>query len=114
MVVKSIADKSKFKVYIIQSVDRKMDLEDIADAKGMEFDDLLREMDAIVYSGTKLNIDYYIDEVIDDDKQEEVIEYFNEAESDDIDEALDELGEEDYTEQDIRLLRIKFHSEYGL
>ena len=91
-----------------------MDLEDIADAKGMEFYDLLREMDAIVYSGTKLNINYYIDETIDEDRQEEVIEYFNEAETDDIEEALDELGEEDYSEEDIRLLRIKFHTENGL
>ncbi|WP_372644895.1 DNA helicase RecQ [Ancylomarina sp.] len=114
MVVKSIADKSKFKVYIIQSVDRKMDLEDIADAKGMDFADLLKEMDAIVYSGTKLNIDYYIDENIDEDRQEEVMEYFNESETDDIEEALDELGEEDYSENDIRLLRIKFHTEHGL
>ena len=114
MVVRSVVDKSKFKVYIIQSIDRKMDLEDIAEAKGMEFEDLLREMEAIVYSGTKLNLDYYIDEAIDEDRQEEIIEYFHEADTDCIDEALDELGEEDYSEEDIRLMRILFHSENGL
>eukprot|EP01029_Cantina_marsupialis_P014925 TRINITY_DN3268_c0_g3_i1.p1 TRINITY_DN3268_c0_g3~~TRINITY_DN3268_c0_g3_i1.p1 ORF type:complete len:726 (+),score=124.58 TRINITY_DN3268_c0_g3_i1:149-2326(+) len=114
MVVRSVADKSKFKVYIIQSIDRKMDLEDIAEAKGMEFEDLLREMEAIVYSGTKLNLDYYIEEAIDEDRQEEILDYFYEAETDDIEEALDELGEEDYSEEDIRLMRILFHSENGL
>ncbi|PXY00806.1 DNA helicase RecQ [Marinifilum breve] len=114
MVVRSVADKSKFKVYIIQSIDRKLDLEDIAEAKGMEYEDLLKEMEAIVYSGTKLNLDYYVDEVIDEDKQEEILDYFYEAESDNIDDALDELGEEDYSEEDIRLMRILFHSENGL
>ncbi|MDQ2179872.1 DNA helicase RecQ [Marinifilum sp. D714] len=114
MVVRSVADKSKFKVYIIQSIDRKLDLEDIAEAKGMEYEDLLKEMEAIVYSGTKLNLDYYVDEVIDEDKQEEILDYFYEAETDNIDDALDELGEEDYSEEDIRLMRILFHSENGL
>lgn len=114
MVVRSVVDKSMFKVYIIQSIDRKMDLEDIAEAKGMAFEDLLKEMEAIVYSGTKLNLSYYIDEVIDEDRQEEILEYFQEAETDSIDAALEELGEEDYTEEDIRLMRILFHSEYGL
>ena len=114
MVVRSVADKSKFKVYIIQSIDRKMDLEDIAEAKGMEFEDLLKEMEAIIYSGTKLNLDYYIEDAIDEDRQEEILDYFYEAETDDIDEALEELGEEDYTEEDIRLMRILFHSENGL
>ncbi len=114
MVVRTVADKSKFKVYIIQNIDRKIDLEDIAQAKGLDFEDLLKEMEAIVYSGTKLNLDYYIDEVIDEERQEEIIEYFQEAENDSINEALDELGEEDYTEEDIRLMRIYFHSKYGL
>ncbi|MFA8434000.1 MAG: DNA helicase RecQ [Marinifilaceae bacterium] len=113
-VVKSVADKSKFKVYIIQSIDRKMDLEDIADAKGMDFEVLVREMEAIVFSGTKLNIDYYLDEVLDDEHQDEVLEYFQEADSDDIEEALEELGEDEYSEEDVRLMRIKFHSEMGL
>jgi ATP-dependent DNA helicase RecQ len=114
LVVRTVADKSKFKVYIIQSIDRKLDLEDIAEAKGMEFDELLKEMEAIVYSGTKLNLNYYIDEVIDEDKQEEILDYFYEADNDSIDEALDSLGEEEYSEEDIRLMRIVFHSEYGL
>jgi len=114
MVVRSVADKSKFKVYIIQSIDRKMDLEDIAEAKGMEYEDLLKEMEAIVYSGTKLSLDYYVEEVIDEDKQDEILDYFHEAETDCIEEALDELGEEDYSEEDIRLMRILFHSENGL
>ncbi|WP_282126149.1 DNA helicase RecQ [Marinifilum flexuosum] len=114
MVVRSVADKSKFKVYIIQSIDRKLDLEDIAEAKGMEYEDLLKEMEAIVYSGTKLNLGYYVDEVIDEDKQEEILDYFYEAETDNIEDALDELGEEDYSEEDIRLMRILFHSENGL
>jgi ATP-dependent DNA helicase RecQ len=114
MIVRSVVDKSKFKVYIIQSVDRKMDLEDIAEAKGMEFSDLLREMEAIVYSGTKLSLEYYVDETIDEDRQEEILEYFDEAETDSIELALDELGEEDYSESDIRLMRIMYLSENGL
>ncbi|WP_372753794.1 DNA helicase RecQ [Labilibaculum sp.] len=114
MVVRSVVDKSKFKVYIIQSVDRKMDLEDIAEAKGMDFPDLLSEMEAIVYSGTKLSLDYYVEETIDEDRQEEILEYFDEAETDNIELALEELGEEDYSESDIRLMRILYHSENGL
>lgn len=114
MVVRSVVDKSKFKVYIIQSIDRKMDLEDIAEAKGMGFSDLLKEMEAIVYSGTKLSLDYYVDEKIDEDRQDEIMEYFLESETDCIDEALDELGEEEYSEDDVRLMRIVFHSENGL
>ncbi|MGQ1908776.1 DNA helicase RecQ [Marinifilum sp. RC60d5] len=114
MVVRTVADKSKFKVYIIQSIDRKLDLEDIAEAKGMEYEDLLKEMEAIVYSGTKLNLDYYVEEAIDEDKQDEILDYFQEAETDSIEEALDELGEEYYSEEDIRLMRILFHSENGL
>ncbi|WP_461639960.1 DNA helicase RecQ [Labilibaculum euxinus] len=114
MVVRSVVDKSKFKVYIIQSVDRKMDLEDIAEAKGMAFSDLLSEMEAIVYSGTKLSLNYYVDEMIDEDRQEEILEYFDEAETDSIEAALEELGEEDFSEDDIRLMRILYHSENGL
>ncbi|MCB8963745.1 MAG: DNA helicase RecQ [Bacteroidales bacterium] len=114
MVVKSVANKSLLKVYIIQSIDRKMDLNDIAEAKNLEMGDLLTELEAIVNSGTKINIDYYIDNVIDEDKQEEVFEYFkNEAESESIEDAINALGEEDYTEEEIRLMRIKFMSELG-
>lgn len=114
MVVKSVVNKSGLKVYIIQSIDRKMSLDDIAAAKNMELKDLLNEVEAIVNSGTKLNIDYYINEVLDEDHQDEVYEYFrDEAETESIDEALEELGEDEYSEEDIRLMRIKFISELG-
>lgn len=113
MVVKTVANKSKLKVYIIQSIDRKLSLDDIADSKGIEVKDVITEMEAIVNSGTKINIDYYIDEVIDEDHQEEVFDYFREAEYDSIMVALDELGEDEYSEEDIRLMRIKFMSEMG-
>jgi ATP-dependent DNA helicase RecQ len=114
MVVKSVVNKSGLKVYIIQSIDRKMPLDDIADAKNLEMNELLKEIEAIVNSGTKINIDYYIDQVVDEDKQQEVFEYFrDEAETESIEEALDILGETDYSEEDIRLMRIKFLSELG-
>ncbi len=114
MVVKSVATKSLLKVYIIQSIDRKMDLEDIANAKNLEMDELLNEIEAIVNSGTKINLDYYINQVIDEDKQEEIFDYFrNEAETESLEEALVALGDEDYTEEEIRLMRIKFLSEMG-
>lgn len=111
MVVKSVVNKSGRKVYIIQSIDRKIPLEDIASAKGMKFDELLEELEHIVDSGTRLNIDYYINDMVDEDRQEEVHEYFMEAESPNIDEALEELGEDDYSPEDLRILRIKFMSE---
>ncbi|MEX2596372.1 MAG: DNA helicase RecQ [Salibacteraceae bacterium] len=111
MVVKSVVNKSGKKVYIIQSIDRKIPLEDIAKAKGMEFDSLLEELEHIVDSGTKVNIDYYINDVIDEDRLEEVFEYFMEAETPEIDEALEELGSDDYTPEELRLIRIKFMSE---
>ena len=114
MVVKSVANKSLLKVFIIQSIDRKMDLEDIAEAKSLDMSELLNEIEAIVNSGTKLNIDYYINKVVDEDKQEEIFEYFrDEAETESIEEALAALGEEDYNEEEIRLMRIKFISELG-
>lgn len=113
MVVKSVVNKSVNKVYYIQSIDRKLSLDDIADAKGLEMPELLTEIEAIVNSGTKLNLDYYIDEVLDEDHQEEIYDYFREAESESIDEALEELGEDEYSETDIRLMRIKFMSEMG-
>ncbi len=108
LVVKSVVNKSGNKVYYIQSIDRKISLDQIADAKGLDFDQLLTELEIIVNSGTKLNIGYYIDETIDEDKQEEIYDYFLEAETDDIDDALDELGEDEYEEDEIRLMRIKF------
>jgi len=113
LVVKSVVNKSLNKVYIITSIDRKLPLEDIAEAKGMEMGDLLDEIESIVNSGTKLNIDYYIRQTVDDDKVEDVYEYFKtEASTDSLKEAVDELGR-DYTEEEIRLVRIKFLSEIG-
>lgn len=114
MVVKTVVKKSSNKVHIIQSIDRKLDLQDIADAKGLSMDDLLTEIEHIMTSGTKINLGYYIDDVVDEDKQDEVYEYFQEeAENDSIEAALAELGEDDYTEEEIRLMRIKFISEFG-
>lgn len=103
-------NKSKLKVMIIQKIDLKVSLEDIADACNLEFEELLNEIETIVYSGLKLNIDYYIDEIMDEDHMLDIYEYFEEAETDDLDEALEELGA-DYTEEEIRLVRIKFYSE---
>ncbi|HYX05685.1 MAG TPA: DNA helicase RecQ [Bacteroidales bacterium] len=114
MVVKSIVNKSGLKVYIIQSIDRKISLEDIAEAKNLEMNDMLKEIEAIVNSGTRINIDYYINEVMDEEHQQEVFDYFREeAETESIDDALSELGEDEYNEEDIRLMRIKFISEMG-
>ena len=101
--------KQKVKVTIIQKIDLKVDLEDIAKACSLEFEELLTEMETIVYSGMKLNIDYYLDAIMDEDELEDIYEYFREAETDDLDEALGELN--DYAEEDIRLVRIKFYSE---
>lgn len=112
MVVKTVANKSKFKVYIIQNIDRKIDLEDIASALGLSFDELIKEMEAIVFSGTKLNTDYYINKVLDEEQQQEIMDYFMEAPSDNISEAFDEF-EGDYAEEDLRLMRLKLHSKHG-
>ena len=110
-VMKSIVNKSVNKVFIIQSVDRKHPLEDIADAKGMEMEDLLSEIEAIVYSGTKLNLDYYIEQTLDDDVVEEIYDYFHdEAESDDLATVMEDL-KDDYDEFEVRLVRIKFLCE---
>lgn len=113
MVVRTVANKSKMKVFIIQSIDRKIAFEDIADSKGIEVKDVITEIEAIVNSGTRLNIDYYINDVLDEDHQEEIFEYFREAESDSVADALAELGEDEYSEDDIRLMRIKFFSDMG-
>jgi ATP-dependent DNA helicase RecQ len=113
MVVKSVVNKSGIKVFIIQSIDRKVALEDIALAKNLNFDELIAEIESIVGSGTKLDLRYYIDEYVDPYHQEEIFEYFRRAESDSIDEALRELGEDEFTEEEIRLMRIKFMSELG-
>lgn len=111
-VVKSTGSNSSLKLYIIQNVDRKLALPDIANAKGLEMPEFIKEMEAIVYSGTKLNIDYWIDEVLDEDQQEEIHEYFLEAKTDKIEEALEEF-DGDYDEEELRLYRIKFISEVG-
>ncbi|PKP50015.1 MAG: DNA helicase RecQ [Bacteroidetes bacterium HGW-Bacteroidetes-12] len=110
LVVKSIVNKSGLKVYVIQSIDRKIELDDIADAKGIELADVITEIEHIVQSGTKVNLDYYINEEIDEADQEEVFDYFMEAESDNIDDALYEFDNA-FTEEEMRLLRIKFMSE---
>jgi len=111
--VRTVANKSKLKVSIIQSIDRKIALDDIAMAKGLEIGELLDEIEAIVYSGTKINIDYFLDEVMEPDHIDEIFEYFNSAETDKIEPALKELGEDDFSEIEVRLLRIKFLSEIG-
>ena len=108
--VRTVAKKSILKVKIIQSIDRKIDLEEIAKAQGLDFDELLTEIEAIVYSGTKLNIDYFIEEIIDEDHVDDIYDYFQNSETDDLDTAMDELGD-DYSEEDVRLVRIKFISE---
>ncbi len=114
MVVKSVVNKSGLKVYIIQNIDRKVSLNDIASAKNLEMPALLNEVEAIINSGTKLNLDYYINEVLDEDHQNEVFEYFLESETESISDALNELGEDEYSEEDLRLMRIKFLAELGL
>jgi len=112
-VVKSVVNKSAIKVHIINGIDRKLPFEDIADSKGIELDDILNELEAIVSSGTKINIDYYIRQTIDDDKVDDIYEYFRtEAVSDSLKEASDELGK-GYSEEEIRLVRIKFLAEMG-
>ena len=110
MRVRTVANKSKLKVAIIQSIDRKVALDDIAVAKGIDFSELLDEVEAIVYSGTKLNIDYFLNEVMDEDHVQDIYDYFKESTTDKLDDAMDELGD-DYTEDEIRLVRIKFISE---
>lgn len=111
--VKSTVNKSKNKVYIITQIDKKLDLEEIADSKGLGMNELLSEIENIVSSGTKLNLDYYIDQVLDEDKQDDLYDYFLNADTDNIEAALDEEDNEDYTEEEIRLMRIKFLSEYA-
>ncbi|MCL4113998.1 UNVERIFIED_CONTAM: hypothetical protein GTU68_025260, partial [Idotea baltica] len=110
LVVKSTGANSALKLYIIQNVDRKLPLNDIASAKGLEIPELIKEMEQIVFSGTKLNLNYWVDEVLDEDQQEEIHDYFLEAESDDLDEAMEEF-DGDYEDEELRLYRLKFISE---
>jgi len=111
--VRSVANKSKLKVSVIQAIDRKVALDDLAESKGLDFTELLDEVEAIVYSGTKINIDYFLGEIMDEDHIGMIEDYFREAETDDITAALKELGEDDFTEEEVRLVRIKFLSEMG-
>ena len=108
--VRTVAKKSMLKVSIIQGIDRQIALDDIANAKGIDFNEMLDEVEAIVYSGTKLNIDYFLDEVMDEDHIDDIYDYFLDSDTDDLETAIDELGE-DYSEDEIRLVRIKFISE---
>ena len=110
MVVKSTGSNSSLKLYIIQNIDRKLPLDDIASSKGMSMQDFIKEMEAIVYSGTKLNIDYWINDILDEDQQEEIHDYFMESHSDKIDDAIKEF-DGDYEDEELRLYRIKFISE---
>jgi ATP-dependent DNA helicase RecQ len=109
-IVKSVVNKSGLKVHIIQNIDRKMPLEDIASSKGKTVDEIIAEIEGIVGSGTKINIDYYINEQLDDEDQEDIFEYFLEAETDSLDDAYEEF-DGDYEEEQLRLMRIKFMSE---
>ncbi|MDH6312442.1 ATP-dependent DNA helicase RecQ [Parabacteroides sp. PFB2-10] len=108
--VRTVANKSKLKVSIIQRIDRKVALDEIALTNGLEFSELLDELEAIVYSGTRINIDYFVNDVMDEDHIEDIYEYFKDSETDDLEEAIEELGG-DYTEEEIRLVRVKFLSE---
>jgi ATP-dependent DNA helicase RecQ len=112
VMVKSSINKSKMKIFIIQQVDKKMDLEEIAEMKDISFEELIDEIEHICYSGTTLNLNYYLNQIIDDDKQEEIMEYFLSAESDSIEDAMDEF-EDEFSEEDLRLMRIKFLSTYA-
>lgn len=113
MVIKSSVNRSALKISIIQNIDRKIPLEDIAHSKNMGFDELLTEIESIVASGTRLDINYYIEDNIDEYHQEDILEYFREADSDTVEDAMEALGVNDYVEEEVRLMRIKFFSEVG-
>ncbi len=113
VVVKSAVNKSKTKIFIIQQIDRKIDLQEIADAKSISFSELIDEIENICYSGTKLNLDYYVENILDEERQDEVFDYFMTAHTDKISDALDEFEEEEYDEEDLRLLRVKFLSDHA-
>lgn len=113
MVIKSVVNKSGLKVYIIQNIDRKVSLDDMAKSKNLKLPALLTEIETIVESGTKVNINYYIDDIMDEEKRDEIIDFFKESETGGVQEALKELGENDFTEEEIRVVRIKFLSDYA-
>jgi len=109
--VRTVAKDSSRKISIIQAIDRRVALDDLAESKGMSMDEMLEEIEAIVYSGTRLNIDYFVREVVDPDEMADIEDYFRTAEDDNIKVAMKELGEDDYDELHVRLVRIKFISE---
>jgi ATP-dependent DNA helicase RecQ len=116
VIVKSSVNKSKIKIFIIQQIDRKVDLDEIAESKTISFGEMLTEIENICYSGTKLNLDYYIDQVLDDEKQELIFDYFLNSETDNIEDVLEAFKDEvdsDFSEDNLRLMRIKFLSEYA-
>ncbi len=116
VIVKSSVNKSKIKIFIIQQIDRKVDLDEIAESKNITFGEMVTEIENICYSGTKLNLDYYIDQVLDDEKQELIFDYFLNSETDsmeDVLEAFKDEGDSDFAEDNLRLMRIKFLSEYA-
>jgi len=113
LIVKSTVNKSGLKVYLIQNIDRKLSLEDLAEAKGLTMKQLIEELEHIVHAGTRVNIGYYVNQIIDEDKQAEMYAYLRKSHSDSIADALKELGEDLFTEEEARLMRIKFISEFG-
>ena len=113
MRIRSVAKNSQQKISIIQAIDRRVDLDDLAESKGMSMEELLDEIEAIVYSGTKLNINYFIDEIMEEDKRDEIYDYFRSAHTDSVKVAMKELDEDDISEIDVRLVRVKFQSEMG-
>jgi ATP-dependent DNA helicase RecQ len=113
VVVKASVNKSKTKIFIIQQIDRKVDLEEIAETINLSFEDMLTEIENICYSGTKLNLNYYIDQVLDPHKQDDIHDYFMNADTDSLEAALNDDSIADYSEEEIRMMRIKFMSEYA-
>ena len=113
LVIKSVVNKSGLKVFIIRSIDKKLPLESIAESKNMDMDELITEIESIVSSGTKLDLSYYIEETIDPEHQEEINEVLMDMETDDIDEVLEELGEDEYSREEVRLMRLQFLTKYG-
>ena len=111
--IRTVAKKSTRKKQIIQAIDRRVDLDDLAESNGMSMEEMLDELEAIVFSGTKIDINYFIQEVVDPDEEEEIYEYFKEADNDNIKKAMEELGEDYYDEIHVRLVRIKFHCDLG-
>ena len=109
--IKSSVNKSKLKIFIIQQIDRKVDLEEIAEAQELSMEELITEIENICYSGTKLSLDYYLQHIMEQEKQDDIYDYFMDSDTDDIQEALDEFDGEDISEEEIRLMRVKFMSE---